>query len=198
VEFWWRYTNVPVPLIPARKVMPVAAEGGKDEKGEGSPPRLLSVEEKIDRLADLVGKVQEELDAMRAGFARFTAPGDNRSRERRRTLWPADLPGHSTAVRMASRPAPIDHLALRRVIGRLMVRALEGKDMSIAVSVRSDGVMLDEDNELQLLPGRYSRISLRLAHVSHPDRFVEETFSACALYGCEVRNLGTGARYGAT
>ncbi|HEB98958.1 MAG TPA: MinD/ParA family protein [Thiotrichales bacterium] len=202
VEFWWRYTNVPLPVIESgveqsEPEAPAAVAGEVEEAAEQAPAEEpLSVEEKVERLGRLLATVQEELDTVRAGLARFSAVSEAPRRGRRQgDAWPADLPGHSSAVRTGQRPAPIDHPALRRVIGRLMVRALAGQGGGGAVSVQSENVTLEEGNELQLVPGPYSCISLRLPRVTRPDQFVEETFSACALYGCEVRNLGTGARY---
>lgn len=104
-------------------------------------------------------------------------------------------------VRNAQRATPIDALQLRRVVGRMLVKAMPASDggggVAQAEPVRIDveQVQMDAANEYSLRPGRYTRISLHCRHIQSPDHFIEEIFATCAISGCKVRHLGTHVRY---
>lgn len=114
-----------------------------------------------------------------------------------------ETPGSSRGLRANSRATPIDALQLRRVVGRMLVKAMpeagaDGSERDRPVQIAVDQLQLEADNEFSLRPGRYTRISLHCAHIQSPDRFIEEIFANCAITGCKVRHLGSHVRYWVT
>lgn len=102
-------------------------------------------------------------------------------------------------LRAAQRATPIDALQLRRVVGRMLVKAMPTGESAAAsaepVQIAVDQIQLEGDNDFSLRPGRYTRISLHCAHIQSPDLFIEEIFANCAITGCKVRHLGSHVRY---
>lgn len=99
-------------------------------------------------------------------------------------------------VRNAERATPIDALQLRRVVGRMLVKAMPGTDdVRHPVQIEVDQLQMEGGNEFSLRPGRYTRIALHCRHIRSPDAFIEEIFANCAITGCKVRHLGSHVRY---
>lgn len=99
-------------------------------------------------------------------------------------------------VRNAERATPIDALQLRRVVGRMLVKAMPGTDdVRHPVQIEVDQLQVEGGNEFSLRPGRYTRIALHCQHIRSPDAFIEEIFTNCAITGCKVRHLGSHVRY---
>ncbi len=100
-------------------------------------------------------------------------------------------------VRNAQRATPIDALQLRRVVGRMLSKAMPGAEGTQPTQVRVDvdQLQMDADNEFSLRPGRYTCITLQCDHIQSPDSFIEEIFSNCNITGCKVRQLGSHRRY---
>lgn len=99
-------------------------------------------------------------------------------------------------VRNAERATPIDALQLRRVVGRMLVKAMPGADdVRHPVQIEVDQMQLESGNDFSLRPGRYTRIALHCQHIRSPDAFIEEIFANCAITGCKVRHLGSHVRY---
>lgn len=114
-----------------------------------------------------------------------------------------EAPHGVRGLRGAQRATPIDALQLRRVVGRMLVKAMPGVDPAAAtamapVQIAVDQVQLDGDNDFNLRPGRYTHIALHCAHIQSPDLFIEEIFANCAISGCKVRHLGSQVRYWVT
>lgn len=102
-------------------------------------------------------------------------------------------------LRTAQRATPIDALQLRRVVGRMLIKAMPAGEPAAAgvepVQIAVDQIQLEGDNDFSLRPGRYTRISLHCAHIQSPDLFIEEIFANCAITGCKVQHLGSHVRY---
>ncbi|HSH28947.1 MAG TPA: MinD/ParA family protein [Thiohalobacter sp.] len=96
---------------------------------------------------------------------------------------------HARSLRQDRRPTPIDGLQLRRITGRLLLRAQEhaGGPVSVDTAIRE----LHADNKLHLIPGRYTCIALTLTAVEQPRQFVNDVLEICEIDGCDVRELGT-------
>lgn len=112
-----------------------------------------------------------------------------------------EAPVGGRSLRSNTRATPIDALQLRRVVGRMLVKAMpqaDGDAHDQPVQVAVDQLQLEAGNELNLRPGRYTRIALHCAHIQSPDRFIEEIFANCAITGCKVRHLGSHVRYWVT
>ncbi len=106
-----------------------------------------------------------------------------------------DLPAR--LVRTEQRATPIDGLQLRRVVGRMLSKAMPGTEHAQPpqVHVEVDQLQMDEGNEYSLRPGRYTCISVQCSHIQSPDNFIEEIFANCNITGCKVRKLGSHKRY---
>ncbi len=228
-EFFWRYTNVPVPVLdaggpadarPAEATSPSQPAPGPD----AGPAPADSVHARLDSLAEAVAALRAEVAELRQGRAADprtpvepapapvpsppaaveirSAPGAEASgfddtlpppvERRAGGQWG---PGHSRAVRGDRRATPIDSVQLRRVLGRLLTRAVAEGRTDRPLRIDSDTETLVEGNRCRLLPGCYSRISLHLEGHPAPDAFVEEIFAACDITGCKVQALGGDARY---
>jgi flagellar biosynthesis protein FlhG len=100
-------------------------------------------------------------------------------------------------VRNAQRATPIDALQLRRVVGRMLSKAMPGVEGTQPTQIRVDvdQLQMDAGNEFSLRPGRYTCITLQCDHIQSPDSFIEEIFSNCNITGCKVRQLGSHRRY---
>jgi flagellar biosynthesis protein FlhG len=99
-------------------------------------------------------------------------------------------------VRNAERATPIDALQLRRVVGRMLVKAMPGSEaVRQPVQIEVEQMQLESGNDFSLQPGRYTRIALHCQHIRSPDAFIEEIFTNCAITGCKVRHLGSHVRY---
>lgn len=114
-----------------------------------------------------------------------------------------ETPLSGRGLRTNLRATPIDALQLRRVVGRMLIKAMPAGESAGAagaepVRIDVDQLQLEGDNDFSLRPGRYTRISLHCAHIQSPDRFIEEIFNNCAITGCKVRNLGSSVRYWVT
>lgn len=114
-----------------------------------------------------------------------------------------ETPLSGRGLRTNLRATPIDALQLRRVVGRMLIKAMPPVEPDAAAGVEPvhiavDQLQLEGDNDFSLRPGRYTRISLHCAHIQSPDRFIEEIFANCAITGCKVRNLGSHVRYWVT
>ncbi|BCO30326.1 hypothetical protein TspCOW1_04290 [Thiohalobacter sp. COW1] len=96
---------------------------------------------------------------------------------------------HARSLRQDRRPTPIDGLQLRRITGRLLLRAQEHArgPVTVDTAIRE----LDADNNLHLIPGRYTCIALTLTAVEQPRQFVNDVLDICEIDGCDVRELGT-------
>lgn len=114
-----------------------------------------------------------------------------------------ETPQAGRGLRTTQRATPIDALQLRRVVGRMLVKAMPGAAPDAAtgvepVQIAVDQLQLEGGNEFSLRPGRYTRISLYCTHIQSPDQFIEEIFANCAITGCKVRHLGSHVRYWVT
>ena len=131
----------------------------------------------------------DEMLPMSAGAAKLTE--FRKGRRASETDTPAGI------VRTAQRATPIDALQLRRVVGRMLSKAMPGAEgtQPTQVQVEVDQLQMDADNEFSLRPGRYTCITLQCDHIQSPDSFIEEIFSNCNITGCKVRQLGSHRRY---
>lgn len=94
---------------------------------------------------------------------------------------------HAHSLRRDRRPTPIDGLQLRRITGRLLLRAQEYTGDRVTVDTASRE--LDKDNSLRLVPGRYTCIAFILDAVEQPRQFVSDVLEICEIDGCDVREL---------
>lgn len=101
------------------------------------------------------------------------------------------------SVRNEQRATPIDALQLRRVVGRMLFKAMPGMESVSAppVQVEVEQLQMEAGNEFSLRPGRYTCISLHCDHIQTPNSFIEDIFSNCNITGCKVRQLGSHRRY---
>ncbi len=233
-EFFWRYINVPVPVldaVPAVDGRPAKAAASARrpvhaEAGSEAGPAVDAVHVRLDTIAAAVEALRAEVAALRQGCATDTEPAPEAeplaepalstdtaaSPGSGHTVEAASLddalpppverraggswgPGHSRAVRGDRRATPIDSVQLRRVLGRLLTRAVAEGRTDRPLRVDSGTERVADGNRCRLLPGRYSRISLHLDGHPAPDAFVEEVFEACDITGCKVHALGGDARY---
>jgi hypothetical protein len=88
---------------------------------------------------------------------------------------------HQTPVRASTRCSPVDSVQLRRIVGRILIRAVRDRHGQGAVAVRSEHLEIGADNELSLLPGRYSRISIPFTGHERPAAVIDEIFASCYL-----------------
>ena len=104
------------------------------------------------------------------------------------------------SIRTVQRSTPINALQLRRVVGRMLMKATSANAATdtVPVQISVDQMQIETGNDFSLQPGRYTRISLHCQHIEKPDSFIEEIFSACAISGCKVRHLGSHVRYWVT
>lgn len=104
------------------------------------------------------------------------------------------------SVRTVQRSTPINALQLRRVVGRMLMKATSASASTdpTPVQISVDQMQIATGNDFSLQPGRYTRISLHCEHIEKPDSFIEEIFSACAISGCKVRHLGSHIGYWVT
>lgn len=105
-----------------------------------------------------------------------------------------------SSIRTVQRSTPINALQLRRVVGRMLMKATStsASPETEPVQISVDQMQIETGNDFSLQPGRYTRISLHCQHIEKPDSFVEDIFSACAISGCKVRHLGSHVRYWVT
>lgn len=101
--------------------------------------------------------------------------------------------GSARFVRNARRAAPIDSLQLRRVVGRMLIKA--GSVQREPVCVDVEHVQIKAENAYSLRPGRYTQVALQCRQVGTADEFIEEIFTNCAITGCKVRQLGSMVRF---
>ncbi len=202
-QFWSRLTGVESPSasLPQTSVTP--------ELNEITPPHAESVgfNERLVHLETGMETVLQELRAMRE-----SAASDHDARERveqashthrvdpRVSRRNTDENNPARFVRNEQRSTPIDALQLRRVVGRMLVKAtpVDAAADTSPVQISVDQLQVESTNEFSLRPGRYTRISLQCQHIQKPDSFIEEIFSTCAISGCKVRHLGSHVRYWVT
>ena len=216
--FWERLTGRP--LTP--QGAPAAIQSEVQARADAAPPE--SVTGRLERLEARVAQLAETLTA-NARAQTYAAPASSdsprqsadSSQPMRAEAEPAtpvseaaplrrrsgEMPGGSRGLRANSRATPIDALQLRRVVGRMLVKAMpeagsDGAGREEPVHIAVDQLQLEADNEFSLRPGRYTRMSLQCAHIESPDRFIEEIFANCAITGCKVRHLGSHVRYWVT
>jgi|GEM_PF-175106 len=86
-------------------------------------------------------------------------------------------------VRRGQRAAPIDHVELRRVLGRMISKVYEEQrdGERHPVKILMGDRLLGRDNELRLKSGHYSTISLRFDRAHQPDNLVEEVLESCNI-----------------
>lgn len=115
-----------------------------------------------------------------------------------RTITDADT--MTRFVRNEQRSTPIDALQLRRVVGRMLMKAtpLDATADTDPVKISVDQLHMESGNDFSLRPGRYTRISLYCEQIHKPDSFIEEIFSTCAISGCKVHHLDSQVRYWVT
>lgn len=92
-------------------------------------------------------------------------------------------------LRQGRRPTPIDGLQLRRIMGRLLLKAQDHQARPISIDTETRS--LARNNPLHLIPGRYTVITLVLEEVQHPHQFVCDVLETCDIEGCDVRELGS-------
>ncbi|HEY9199037.1 MAG TPA: AAA family ATPase [Gammaproteobacteria bacterium] len=143
----------------------------------------------------------QDLPPPRASAERSPSADDAQPAPQRRRAGETPLGGRG--LRANLRATPIDALQLRRVVGRMLIKAMPAVEPDAAagaepVRIAVDQLQLESDNDFSLRPGRYTHISLHCAHIESPDRFIEEIFANCAITGCKVRNLGSHVRYWVT
>ncbi len=97
-------------------------------------------------------------------------------------------------VRRNLRAAPIDHVELRRVLGRMITKVHEDSVNGLVRVDMADKKIADS-NELRLKPGFYSTVSLIFERQDHPDYLVEEVLETCNVEGCQVQSIGSERRY---
>lgn len=202
--FWYQLTGTELPESPPVPAPITTAPVAESTSPEPALPNVLS--ERLTRLEVAMEALLQELSALRKDPAVHTARLDDVERRIETPVVPkfdrrnTDALAPARSVRSAQRATPIDALQLRRVVGRMLVKAmpLESLQDDEPVRIGVDQIQLDGGNDFSLRPGRYTRISLHCHHIHKPDNFIEEIFSNCAITGCKVRHLGSQVRYWVT
>jgi flagellar biosynthesis protein FlhG len=221
-RFWSRLTGTELP--PAATAAAAAAPGGGVAAEAAASAE--AVVQRLDRLESGLTAMMKILATLTSAGAAASPPvdpageaaappdyvpvrmerrggdhhrGHDRGSSERRAGAPAsrtEPPAPARFLRTAQRATPIDALQLRRVVGRMLVKAMPGTDdVRGPVQVEVDQIQLEAGNEFSLRPGRYTRIALHCRHIGSPDAFIEEIFANCAITGCKVRHLGSHVRY---
>ena len=188
--FWERYlASLPDPLTPPLSATPTASPAPAEPAAVYPAPELI--EQLTARLDDLSSQVRALSTRVSATPTPVPeAPPDSSPRRGAGVIPLERTPRHAHSLRRERRPTPIDGLQLRRITGRLLLRAQEYAGGRVAVDTAT--LELDEDNGLYLIPGRYTRIGLTLEKVEQPRQFVNDVLELCEIDGCDVRELATG------
>lgn len=225
-DFWLRLTGTHLPTgeVPAQASMDTAPTTETAPPSAASAPTQV-IMQRLDRLESGLAAVMAALQTPRMPVAPTPVPptpsatevcaptvtplrperrgGDRRSGDPKGVERRADGSGSNVEplaparfVRNAERATPIDALQLRRVVGRMLVKAMPGTDaVRQPVQIEVEQMQLESGNDFSLQPGRYTRIALHCQHIRSPDTFIEEIFTNCAITGCKVRHLGSHVRY---
>lgn len=212
--FWWRLTGQePEPLPQAADALSPAAAREETRPAVPAAADAISaaIAARLDQLEARLAQIAAHLErpAPVPAVRPLPARAEDASRElaerpvartpepQRRRAGEAAPAGRG--LRAAQRATPIDALQLRRVVGRMLVKAMPTAESAAAgaepVQIAVDQIQLEGENDFSLRPGRYTRISLHCAHIQSPDMFIEEIFANCAITGCKVRHLGSHVRY---
>lgn len=220
--FWTRLTGqalTPVSDMPGTTAAVAAVQPGEATESavaaatpEAITTRLEHLEMQLARITALLEvhalaqparstAAVQDLPPPRASAERPLPAEEVQSAPQRRRAGETPLSGRG--LRTNLRATPIDALQLRRVVGRMLIKAMPAGESAAAtgaepVRIDVDQLQLEGDNDFSLRQGRYTRISLHCAHIQSPDRFIEEIFTNCAITGCKVRNLGSSVRYWVT
>jgi hypothetical protein len=187
-----------IPAEPDKRESPYVATAGINE-------RLLSLEIGMET-------VLQELQALRGGMSgphsaepksaasNSLQHAQKRSTDLRGNRTYADADNQARFVRNEQRSTPIDALQLRRVVGRMLMKAtpMDATADTDPVQISVDQLQMECGNDFSLRPGRYTRISLRCEQIHKPDSFIEEIFNTCSISGCKVRHLDSQVRYWVT
>ena len=205
-DFWAKLTGVQ----PARDTTAAVMPGNAPAAGDQT--ELLA---RLTRLETGMDTLVQELRALRlpaasnppvgmqapaptrskvsAGSSTPVAGGSRMKDKRRVGRRAGEEKGNARFVRNAIRAAPIDSLQLRRVVGRMLIKASPGRQEPVQVDV--EHIQIEPDNAYSLRPGRYTQVALQCRQDGSADEFVEEIFSNCAITGCKVRQLGSTVRF---
>ncbi|MBI5461783.1 MAG: MinD/ParA family protein [Gammaproteobacteria bacterium] len=202
--FWMRLSGLPPespePVIAPEKTTPPPSSPSS------VPVPSLNLDERLSRLEAGLAAVMQLLQskpevAPPVAVVAAPAPAQAKPAESPIKLSGGRRAGETAVparfVRNAERATPIDALQLRRVVGRMLVKAMPSAEIAATdpVHIAVDQIQLDAGNEFSLHAGRYTRISLHCNHIQSPDNFIEEIFATCDISGCKVRHLGTHVRY---
>lgn len=211
-QFWSQLTGIEFPAV----VSPQAVADADVVSGPfmNIPSQAVTVEfnERLMQLETGMETVLQELQAIRDmpnlyGAAskyddteRLEQTTQTRSIDLRSSRNNTDQDNPARFVRNGQRSTPIDALQLRRVVGRMLVKAtpIDAPADAPPVKISVDQLQVESGNDFSLRPGRYTRISLHCQLIRKPDSFIEEIFSTCAISGCKVRHLGSHVRYWVT
>lgn len=161
---------------------PVAAE--PSAQVYPGPELIHQLTARLEELSSQVRALSAQFDTARAAPAADEEAGP----ERREGV--IRLPRgarHAHSLRRDRRTTPIDGLQLRRIIGRLLLRAQEHAEGRVTVDTVSKE--LGEDNTMHLVPARYTCIAFTLDAVEQPRQFVSDVLEICEIDGCDVREL---------
>jgi len=174
-----------------------------EQAAAGMPPEL---DARLARLEEGLAAVMQAIQALSAvQSAKHSPPASGPERtaavskpvQARTDRRGSEAQTHARLVRNEQRATPIDALQLRRVVGRMLYKAMPGMESVSAqpVQVEVEQLQMEAGNEFSLRPGRYTCISLHCNHIQTPDSFIEDIFSNCNISGCKVRQLGSHRRY---
>ncbi|MAT64241.1 MAG: hypothetical protein CMN57_01190 [Gammaproteobacteria bacterium] len=198
IDAFWRHYLAGLPADETAPAVPPAAPAAAEATSvypdadliRQLTHRLDDLSSQVRALSEQVGAPSAPAPAPAAGPPAAEAGPEPAGAERR--VGVIRLPRgarHARSLRRDHRPTPIDGLQLRRITGRLLLRAQEhaGGPVIVDTAIRE----LHADNNLHLIPGRYTCIALTLAAVEQPRQFVNDVLEICEIDGCDVRELGT-------
>jgi hypothetical protein len=200
--FWLRLTGIPQaePVTPA---VGASAESPPDQASIMTAGVLpADLDSRLSRLEAGLAAVMQALREGRptvhdAAPSVMPMPVETQPTEIRKGRRASETAAPARFVRNAQRATPIDALQLRRVVGRMLVKAMPGTEVALSepVQVEVEQLQMDADNDFSLRAGRYTRITLYFHDIPSPDSYIEEIFANCNITGCKVRHLGSHKRY---
>lgn len=169
--------------------MPTVSASHAAAPGAGAAVLEKKLEVLSRRVAQLAQELEQRHRAASAGTASQSPAGEAEPRlpdlysqpARKEAAGSEPAPDHQTPVRASTRCSPVDNVQLRRIVGRILIKAVQKHGGEGAVAVQSENVELRAGNEMSLQPGRYSRISIPCDDLDQPDAVIDEIFASCYL-----------------